>query len=102
MPTATKAQAEAQEAEDLDELDAQDAQGPDGPVDGEWCAPLSWDMAKAVASGRLKAPMPEDFNGPGFAPAEPCKHRPGTEGKIAALAERYARRQALFHPGDAR
>ena len=65
-------------------------------------APLSWDAAVAVRNGIIPGPYPEDFNGPGFDPQEPTAHRPGSEDKIRVLAERYARRERLFHPRDRR
>jgi hypothetical protein len=34
-------------------------------------------------------------------PATPTQHEPGSEGKVAVLIERAARREALWHPGDA-
>lgn len=37
----------------------------------------------------------------GIARGEPTAHPPGTLGKIAVLAARAARREPLFHPGDA-
>ena len=65
-------------------------------------APLSWDAAVAVRAGLLAGPYPEDFNGVGFTPPTPTPARPGTEEKIRVLAERYARREQLFHPRDAK
>lgn len=38
----------------------------------------------------------------GHLPAEPTPFPPGSEGKIAAMRERFLRRESLFHPGDAR
>jgi hypothetical protein len=46
--------------------------------------------------------LPPDFFGPGFPPAKPTSHLPGTDGKIAVLTRRYARREQLHHPHDAR
>jgi hypothetical protein len=34
--------------------------------------------------------------------AEPTDALPGTPAKIEVMAERYERRQSLFHPGDRR
>ncbi len=65
-------------------------------------APLSWDAARAVRDGLIPGPYPEDFNGKGFEPTAPTAGRPGTPEKIAVLAERYARREQLFHPRDAK
>jgi hypothetical protein len=65
-------------------------------------APLSWDAALAVRAGIIKGPFPEDFNGTGFDPTAPTTARPGTEEKIRVLAARYARRERLFHPRDAK
>ena len=69
---------------------------------GHRYAPLSWDAAQAVRAGFIPGPYPEDFNGPGFPPVEPTAARPGTDEKIRVLAERYARREQLFHPRDAK
>jgi len=44
---------------------------------------------------------PFDFYGPGL-PARPTTALPGSKEKLRVLARRYARRQRLFHPGDAR
>jgi hypothetical protein len=65
-------------------------------------APLSWALAQAIAAGRARGPMPEDFFGPGFVPAEPTRARPGSPEKVDVLAARYARRERLFDPRDAR
>jgi hypothetical protein len=35
-------------------------------------------------------------------PAEPTEHPPGSPGKVEVMRERASRRQALFHPLDAR
>ena len=43
---------------------------------------------------------PLDFWGPGL-PCRPTKAVPGTPAKLRVLAERYRRRQELFHPADA-
>jgi hypothetical protein len=47
-----------------------------------------WYGGETRASGRL--------------PAEPTHHPPGSEGKIAVMAERAARGESCFHPQDAR
>lgn len=44
-------------------------------------------------------PVPEPHLTP--AAGEPTAHPPGSPGKVAALAARAARREPLFHPGDA-
>jgi hypothetical protein len=41
-----------------------------------------------------------DFNGPGL-PCEPCDARPGSEAKLAALEQRAAAGQRLWHVADA-
>ncbi len=63
---------------------------------------LSADAIRAaIAAGVDPALIPEDANFDGFAPQFPTAALPGTEGKIQVMAERYARRERLFHPGDA-
>jgi hypothetical protein len=74
----------------------------DTPDSAKRYAPLSWDAAVAIRAGIAPGPMPEDFNGPGFPPTNETKARPGTPEKIRVLAARYARRERLFHPEDAK
>jgi hypothetical protein len=46
-------------------------------------------------------PVPEDLAHPRGLPV-PTKAKPATEAKVRVFEERYRRRQALFHPADAR
>ena len=43
---------------------------------------------------------PGDFYGPARLPAYPVMARPGSQEKMAVLAERYERREELWHPQD--
>lgn len=61
----------------------------------------SWDLVKACVEGGGQDELPRDFCGPGFAPASPTEALPGSPEKVDVLKERFARRQQLFHPGDA-
>lgn len=47
-------------------------------------------------------PTVEDFNGPAPLPEPDPALLPGSEAKIAAMAERAGRRQSLFHPDEPR
>ena len=48
------------------------------------------------------APRVREAPGGGRLPAEPTAELPGTPGKVRVMAERVARREALFHPDDAK
>ena len=45
-------------------------------------------------------PRADDFNGPAELPDTPTDAWPGSEQKIAVLAERAALQQTLWHPDD--
>jgi hypothetical protein len=46
--------------------------------------------------------MPPDFYGPGLPNDGPTDAPPGSAKKVEVLMRRAAKRQALWHPGDAR
>jgi hypothetical protein len=59
------------------------------------------EVQECMDRGVNPALWPEDFMGPGWPTTLPTSATPGSEAKIAVLAARYARRESLFHPGDA-
>ncbi len=59
------------------------------------------ELAECKAQGLDPAEWVEDFCGPADLPESPTDAVPGSEEKIAVLAARYARREALHHPLDA-
>jgi hypothetical protein len=60
---------------------------------------LSMDSLKAAQAAG--SPLPEDFNGTPPA-CQPTEALPGTPAKIEVFAARYAARQQLFNPRDAK
>ena len=70
---------------------------------------LCWRCFHVEGVKDLYPPLPGSYAansvpkaGQGRLPKEPTHHPPGSDGKMAVMAERAERGECLFHPDDAR